>query len=149
MAIAADRAPLVAEPRDFWRGWRAWWRRVTSRARARAERPPERRQSYRYECDLSVFCQGVHQDGPSAGTFPCHDLSLGGLALCTPKPFEPGTLLAVRLPGRGRRPGPTRLWLVRHAEPRGAGDWRVGGTFYTELSDDDLDLLRGPPPSIG
>lgn len=142
----AGPASGLGEPSVSPPGWLSWWRRLTARARRRSADHAERRQSVRYRCVVPVVCQSVNCSSPVADTFPCHDLSLGGLALHVLCRLDPGTLLTVRLPGRGRHAPPTRLLLVRHAQPRAEGDWLVGGTFYTDLTDDDLDVLRRHQP---
>jgi hypothetical protein len=78
------------------------------------------------------------------------NISRGGIRLVAPHRPEPGTMLAVDLPGPEGRPPYTVLACVVHVAERGTGLWGLGCTFSQELSDDELRAFgarRARPPA--
>jgi hypothetical protein len=65
------------------------------------------------------------------------DISTGGLCLCLNRRFEPGSGLAIELPGED---GSTHTVLARVASVHTApeGGWLLGCTFISELGDNEV-----------
>src|SRR5438876_3293973 len=85
----------------------------------------------------------VSGPGMDADQWPARtlDISASGLALVTPRPFEPGSVLSVELPvcnsSRPRRV----LACVMRVHALGANEWVLGCQFATELRHQDLQAL--------
>jgi hypothetical protein len=79
------------------------------------------------------------------------DVSRGGISLVAGYPFETGDLVSVELPGAADGSTTTVLAFVVRVAWNATGEWAVGCTFATELSDDELGALGArrlkPPPS--
>jgi hypothetical protein len=70
-----------------------------------------------------------------------HDLSKTGISLILRCWIKPGTVLVVRLHGKGdklSRPVPVR---VMHSTPAEGGEWVIGGMFVRPLHEDELRQL--------
>jgi hypothetical protein len=70
------------------------------------------------------------------------DISAGGLGLVLGRAVSPGSLMDVELRNPRRSAKCSRLMLVVHSRPDGSGGWMVGGTFYAELTEEELMALR-------
>src|SRR5262245_2437930 len=98
----------------------------------------DRRGAERYACDLQPSWRVLGQ--PSGESWGAHvrDISRTGLSLRVRCWIKPGTVLVIRLHGRGEtlgRPVPMR---VMHATPAGDGEWLIGGMFVRPLRDEEL-----------
>jgi hypothetical protein len=97
----------------------------------------ERRDSQRFDCQLTAVCQPVaaefHWEGQA------DDISAGGISLVLSRRFEPGTLLAVGLKGLALDSSCMPLARVCRVNPAGLY-WRLGCSWADELG---LDELRG------
>jgi hypothetical protein len=124
--------------------WKDWLERLFGLAETVGQpqaKRQERRQYQRLTCPLIVSYKSAMALEGDALTGRCQDLSLGGMAMVVPAPWAVGTLLQVELNASAPHIGPTRLFLVRHVSTVAAERWLIGGSFYTELSDDELDAL--------
>jgi hypothetical protein len=134
----------------------SFWKRLLGRAsRSSASQGgqalEERRVWLRYPADLETTYQVP--DGPDARRFSARvrDISLGGVSLAVDRPFEPGGLLSVELPGATEHARCTALACVVHVTASAPGEWTIGCTFSRELSEDDLEAFgvrreRHAPP---
>jgi hypothetical protein len=108
-------------------------------------RPPpaaaERRMSARYPCSLSISCQPTAAAGKVLAARSL-DVSFEGLGLVLPQPLEPGTLVEVEMRNAAGNFARIRLLLVVHTRPNPEGGWLLGGTFYTELTSEELHALH-------
>jgi hypothetical protein len=91
----------------------------------------------RHACDVQTVCQPT--DEPAGEPLPLRvsNVSLGGLSGEAPRPFVPGELLSVRLPG-GEAGPTTVLACVIRTDDLGAGRWKVGCTFSAEITEAEL-----------
>jgi Tfp pilus assembly protein PilZ len=109
--------PQVEVPGWAWEERRAWERRL---------------------CDLHVsFRLADDSDGAS---FSGHlrNISRGGLCMESTRQFEPGTHLAVELPGDQADQRSTVLARVVWTAPGGEGTWKVGCAFVAEMGEQEL-----------
>lgn len=97
----------------------------------------------RFPCNIQTSCQpagGGSADPAERLSVRVHDISRGGVSLVAARPFDPGQLLSLELPGAGPE-GTTVLACVVRADPADGGQWTLGCTFSAELSDEDLQLF--------
>ncbi len=119
------------------------WRRLvktspeTAASTAVAPTNDDRRLWERYVADLSAQVQLAHVEGSERFDARVQDLSLGGVNLQLPIPFESGQLLTLSLPTQADEVRTVLACVVR-AQPEGEGRWSVGCTFSRELTVDDL-----------
>ncbi len=106
-------------------------------APGQAGEPEERRVRVRYPSGVRVHLQAQNGTGGLRLSARVRDISLGGISLLVERPFEPGELLSIELPGPGGETRSTALACVVHATARG-DEWVVGCTFAHELTDADL-----------
>ncbi|HEV3258912.1 MAG TPA: PilZ domain-containing protein [Gemmataceae bacterium] len=101
----------------------------------------ERRAFVRFASEAQAVCR--HAGAMAGAGWPgkVADISVGGLCLVLRHCFEPGTPLAIELPGA--RPGRARTLLVRvrHATAQADGTWLVGCAFAERLSEEELKAL--------
>ena len=98
----------------------------------------ERRRAERYPCDLQPSWRILGKPSGESWGASVHDLSATGISLRVRCWIKPGTVLVVRLHGKGERfsrPLPVR---VMHATARGEGEWLVGGIFVRALPEDEV-----------
>jgi hypothetical protein len=114
------------------------WRRLFGLGRRPADAEAEDRRAWgRQLCDLeTTYLPADAPEGPPLSA-RVQDVSRGGISLRTDRPYEPGRMLCVQLPGGPGEPTYTVLVCVIHATPKPDG-WVVGCTFSSELSDTDL-----------
>jgi c-di-GMP-binding flagellar brake protein YcgR len=79
------------------------------------------------------------------------DISRSGIHLVVERPFQTGEFLSIELPGCDDHPATTVLSYVVRAAKRPEGDWALGCTFASELTDEDLEpfgakRVRSAPP---
>jgi hypothetical protein len=110
----------------------------------------ERRVWGRLECDIET---SIEPASGGAESFPLparvRNISRGGINLTVGCPFEPGSLVSVRLPVEG---GTEVLACVVRCEQDGRV-WGLGCTFSAQLSDEDLRSLgarreKSVPPDL-
>ena len=109
-----------------------------------AEEAVERRHCSRYAPrgdELPV----VLWAGPHPDQTPVHNVSRCGMALVLDHPVEPGTTLRVGLLNRRDNFWHLKLIRVVHAEPATPGQWIVGSTFLTRLSEREFRCLLHEP----
>jgi hypothetical protein len=120
----------------------SFWRRLT-RSRPRRPGGPEsaedRRVWVRFPADLETTYHPAGQEGRPGFAALVRNISVGGLSLAVDRPFEPGALLTVELPGPAGQATYAALACVVHCGPEKDGRWVLGCTFSRELSDDDLE----------
>jgi hypothetical protein len=69
------------------------------------------------------------------------DISLEGIALVVPHPYEEGALLSVVPEVLPQSLSPGLEARVRHVTPHGDGLWMAGCEFLTPLGEDELHAL--------
>jgi hypothetical protein len=101
----------------------------------------------RYACEVVTSCQPpsawVRKDARWSATI--RDISCGGIRLQVRRRFEPGSGLAIELPGSGDQPPYIVLARVVHATAQADGSWFLGCAFVSALSDEEV-LALVPPP---
>jgi c-di-GMP-binding flagellar brake protein YcgR len=98
----------------------------------------ERRVWIRYPADLATAYKPAGAFDSARLSARVRNISLGGINLAGNRPFQPGELLTVELPGANEEARCKVLACVVHCEEEQAGEWSVGCTFSRELSADDL-----------
>lgn len=98
----------------------------------------ERRIALRYPCDLETTCQPANSPYSRCLSARVQNISRGGISLRVTERFEPGSLLSVEMPAGSDEATFTVLACVVHATAQADGDWALGCTFASELSDEDL-----------
>ena len=87
----------------------------------------------RYSCELPTSCQPpsawVRKDAKWEAII--RDISCGGIRLQVRRRFEPGSGLAIELPGSGDQPPYIVLARVVHVTAQGDGSWSLGCAFFT------------------
>jgi serine/threonine protein kinase len=108
---------------------------------ARIPRRPtvDRRVGVRYVSRQKGSCRPLSAEKKWRWTATVRDVSATGIGLLLNRRFEPGTVLRVKLPGRGAR----RLYLVRvtRVQPHSARTWILGCVFPRRLSDEEVATL--------
>jgi hypothetical protein len=130
------------------------WRRMVGKeaqpGQALPDQGDERRVGIRYPASLQTTVRPVHAAGQERFTARLHNISRGGIHLIVDRPFEPGGLLSVELPGADAHPPHTVLACVVHVRPHAPGEWAVGCTFSQELGAGELRAFaarREKPPA--
>jgi hypothetical protein len=98
----------------------------------------ERRIWVRYPCDVDATCQPANQTDALRLSARVRNMSGGGINFLLNCPVETGSLLSIELPGPAGETVSTVLAYVIRVEPSTEGDWSVGCTFATELTNEDL-----------
>jgi hypothetical protein len=98
----------------------------------------ERRASVRYLCNLETQCRPIA--GTAANSWPACavDVSTGGIALVLARRFERGAILSLRLENLNGEVARTLFLRVVHATMEEGGAWRLGCSFASELSEEEL-----------
>ncbi len=106
--------------------------------------PPgtERRAQVRHVCQLPQLCRpaGIAAAAEIWSGW-VRDLSVGGLRVQLSRRFEPGTLLAVEIAGADRDDVRRLLARVVRAAPEPDGQWGLGCSFISDLSEGALRAL--------
>jgi PilZ domain len=99
----------------------------------------------RQACEVTTACRPAAAfNKEAAWTATIRDVSAGGVRLVLSRRFEPGTGLAIELPGNDETY--TVLAQVVNVKAAGDGRWSLGCKFVSELSEHELDrLLRVLP----
>lgn len=103
----------------------------------------DRRAFGRVVCDVATTCQAA---SPPRGEYlpsRVRNVSPGGVCLRLPREFQLGELLSVVLPTQAHEPRAEVLACIVRCDEAG-GEWEVGCTFATPLSEDDLARFGGP-----
>jgi hypothetical protein len=104
-------------------------------------RPEDRRSSVRHTCAVPV-CYRARSWWLLSSTHQgviCN-VSCGGICLQTTRPYDPGTLLAVELPGRTGHSHPRRVdaRVIHVRQVPVLHDWVLGCALQQELSQDEV-----------
>jgi hypothetical protein len=97
----------------------------------------------RLDCELPSCCQpaSAFTSKESRWSATIRNISLGGASVNLRRRFEPGTGLAIELPGsRGGEPY-TVLARVVHVRAQSDGTWALGCKFVSELGEDEVQRL--------
>jgi hypothetical protein len=95
----------------------------------------------RYPCDVAVACQAAARPEDTPQLARVRNISLGGIKLLVDRPFERGAAVSIELPGPSEGLSSTVLATVVRTAPGSKGEWEIGCTFATELTDEELDSL--------
>jgi hypothetical protein len=125
------------------------WGRLLGLGRADGEE--ERRAHGRLPCDLETTCHPAGREHAAPVTVRVKNVSRSGACLVSPRAFRGGELVSVALPGDAAT---ELLACVARCDPAGEGQWEVGCSFSSALTDADLDRFapRGdaaPPEQRG
>jgi hypothetical protein len=101
----------------------------------------ERRQEFRYPCNLEVVCRPVRDAEPIVVTALGRDISENGIRLTAARPVEPGILMDTQIQDRAQNVSLSRLLRVIYAQPEADGRWTFGAEFYHELTHEELGAL--------
>lgn len=104
----------------------------------------ERRGANRYPCDLQPSWRILGKPSGESWGASVHDISATGISLRVRCWIKPGTVLMVRLHGKGERYSRPLPMRVMHATQHAEGEWIVGGMFVRPLTDDEFRQLLGP-----
>ncbi len=113
------------------------WSKKTPEAGAVLE--TDRRVWVRYPCDVEAACQPANFPGGERLSARVRDISRGGVNLLLSCPVEIGAFLSVELPTASERATSTVLAYVVRVNRDSEGDWSVGCSFASELTDSDLE----------
>ncbi len=125
----------------------SFWKRLLGRqapaegAGAVQQAEEERRVWVRYPADLETTVQAAGSPDAVRLSARVRNVSLGGVSLAVDRPFEPGDLLSVELPGATEQTRCNVLACVVHVGETPEGGWVLGCTFSRELSEDDLEAF--------
>jgi hypothetical protein len=116
---------------------------VSSPGPVKSRAVAECRVSERVACALPSSCQPASgitsKEARWAATI--RDISLGGAKLNLRRRFEPGTGLAIELPGAGGGEPYTVLARVIHVRAQSDGSWLLGCQFISQLGEDEMQRL--------
>lgn len=102
--------------------------------------PTERRVWVRYPCRVATSCQPDHaQPDTIQLSAKVQDVSRGGINLLVDRRLEAGRQLLVELPDTKLLPSAIVMANLVRATPTNAGEWVLGCTFASELTQDDLE----------
>jgi hypothetical protein len=122
----------------------SFWKRLLGRdprpaaAAAVQQAEEDRRVWVRYPADLETTYTPAGPGETSRLWARVRNISLGGVSLSVDRPFEPGALLGVELPGATEQSFTNVLACVVHVSAAEAGEWILGCTFARELGEEDL-----------
>jgi hypothetical protein len=111
----------------------------------------ERRLWVRHVCEVETILQPTDRADSAPLSAKVRDISRSGIHLVVERPFQTGEFLSIDLPGFEDHPASTVLSYVVRAAKRPEGDWALGCTFASELTDEDLGpfgakRIRSAPP---
>src|SRR5436190_6506298 len=105
-------------------------------------RPLDRRANQRSPCNLETSCRLLASVDDDFWTTRVRNISPGGISLIVHRPIDAGKILAVELLDRTtQRFSATLQVRVVYAIEHPSGDWIIGGSFTSRLSDDELKTL--------
>jgi hypothetical protein len=104
----------------------------------------------RHSCGLATSCQPVAARGDRDLAWPAEirDVSAGGVGLVLGRRFERGAGLAIEIPESPTAPADTLLARVIHTTALPEGEWLLGCSFISELSQDELQRLLALAKSL-
>jgi hypothetical protein len=107
------------------------------------EFPVDSRVHVRLACDISTSCQPTSAWGRKDSRWAAviSDISPGGISLIVRRRFEPGSGLAIELPGGDGEEPYTVLAKVIHVKALPGSSWALGCQFVSELSEDEVQRL--------
>src|SRR5690242_3805741 len=117
----------------------SFWKRLLGRqapaegASGVQQAEEERRVWVRYPADLETTVQAAGSPDAVRLSARVRNVSLGGVSLAVDRPFEPGDLLSVELPGATEQTRCNVLACVVHVGEMPEGGWVLGCTFSREL----------------
>jgi hypothetical protein len=106
-----------------------------------AVRPPARGESFRRSCHVEVSCRAVGDKITSCGQGVICNVSAQGMCLHVNRRFEVGRLLALEVSGATGRGGRRVLAYLIRVAPAAGGQWELGCTFTSRLSDEEVRAL--------
>jgi CheY-like chemotaxis protein len=108
----------------------------------------ERRAQVRYLCHLQHACRPADRGASNEIWLGrIRDISVSGLRVFLGRRFEPGTLLTIEIPGADREDTRRLLARVVRATAESEGQWGLGCSFISDLSEAALQsLLAGSNP---
>lgn len=120
-----------------------FWRRLVGSSTTATLEPlkdgaEDRRVWARYPANLETSYKPAGAPDSSRVSAHVRNISLGGINLLSNRPFQPGELLTVELPGATAETRCNVLACVVHCQEEPGGEWSLGCTFSRELTDDDL-----------
>jgi hypothetical protein len=97
----------------------------------------------RLDCELPSCCQpaSTFTTKEARWSATIRNISLGGANVNLRRRFEPGTGLAIELPGSGGGEPYTVLARVVHVRAQPDGSWALGCKFVSELGEDEVQRL--------
>jgi len=104
----------------------------------------ERRGADRFPCELQPSWRILGKPSGESWGASLHDISTTGVSLRVRCWIKPGTVLVVRLHGKGERYSRPLPMRVMHATAHGNGEWIVGGMFVRPLEGEELRQLLEP-----
>jgi hypothetical protein len=102
----------------------------------------ERRAAERHPCELQPSWRVLGQGGGESWSAKVHDISRTGICLEVPCGIRPGTVLIIRLHGRGEKLSRPLAVRIMHCTARPEGDWLIGCVFVRPLLEEQLRELR-------
>jgi hypothetical protein len=99
----------------------------------------DRRVWVRYPCDVEASFQPANLPDSQRLSAQVRNISRGGINLMLSCPVEIGAFLSVELPTASARATSTVLAYVARVTPATEGEWSIGCSFASELSDSDLE----------
>jgi len=113
-----------------------WPKRVAARS---TTDELDRRVWIRYPCDVEAACKPADSAECQRLSSRVRNVSRGGINLIMDCSVAVGAFLSVELPAPDGEPPATVLAYVARVTPWRDGQWSVGCTFASELSDGDLE----------
>lgn len=104
----------------------------------------DHRLAERYDCAVPTTCQPPSAWCKEPWPAVIRNISTGGLSLTLNRRFEPGSGLAIELPGEDGTTA-TILAKVVHVHPQDEG-WLLGCDFISELSEEEVQLVLNLDP---
>jgi hypothetical protein len=128
---------LANAPVTFWR-WLTGQSLANAPAPSSHKKDEERRVWVRRAMQMNVRC-GEANDQTEEDVFGViSDLSRGGVQIVSPRRFDVGTLLNVRLSAPAQESTFSALACVVRAQPHGDSEWAMGCRFSCELDEEQL-----------
>ena len=104
----------------------------------------DRRGASRHGCDLQPSWRILGKASGESWAASLHNISATGISLRVRCWIKPGTVVVVRLHGKGERYSRPLPMRVMHATPHGDGEWIVGGMLVRPLQDEELRQILEP-----
>jgi hypothetical protein len=103
----------------------------------------DRRLTVRYASEHHAFFQPREGDPRVLWQARVRDISDKGIGLILHREFDPGVELSIELPAEVNHPLRSLRVSIVHVTALEEGQWLVGCEFVQELSQEDMDALRG------